>query len=109
MNKTTVAMTAIVLVVVIVVSSYGVYSLSFPSETGPQEGTITIVDQTGVTVNVTTPVERIVSIIGTEFICALGVEDKIVGRSMLTTDEEAIVPSSVLDLPVVAETSFSVN
>ena len=57
----------------------------------------------------TTPVERIVSIIGAEFICALGGEDKIVGRSMLTTDEEAIVPPSILDLPVVAETSFSVN
>jgi iron complex transport system substrate-binding protein len=109
MNKTTVAVTAIVLIVVIVVSSYGVYRLYFPSETGPQEGTITIVDQTGAAVNVTLPVERIVSIIGTEFICALGGEDKIVGRSMLTTDEEAIVPASVLDLPVVAETSFSVN
>jgi iron complex transport system substrate-binding protein len=101
--------TAIVLIVVIVVSSYGVYSFSVPSDTGSQEATITIVDQTGAAVNVTTPVERIVSIIGTELICALGGEDKIVGRSMLTTDEETIVPSSVLDLPVVAETSFSVN
>jgi iron complex transport system substrate-binding protein len=101
--------TAIILVVIIVFSSYGVYILSIPSETGPQEGTITIVDQTGAAVNVTTPVERIVSIIGTEFICALGGQDKIVGRSMLTTDEEALVPPSILDLPVVAETSFSVN
>jgi iron complex transport system substrate-binding protein len=109
MNKTTVAVTAIILVVIIVVSSYGVYRLYLPSESGPTEGTITIVDKTGAAVNVTLPVERIVSIIGTEFICALGGEDKIVGRSMLTTDEAAIVPSSVLDLPVVAESSFKVN
>lgn len=83
--------------------------LSVPSGTGSEEETITIVDQTGAAVKVTTPVERIVSIIGTEFICALGGQDKIVGRSMLTTDEEAIVPPSVLDIPIVAETSFSVN
>jgi iron complex transport system substrate-binding protein len=109
MNKTTVAATAIILVVIIVIGSYGVYTLSVPSETEPKEGTITIVDQTGAAVNVSTPVHRIVSIIGTEFICALGGQDKIVGRSMLTTDEEAIVPPSILDVPVVAETSFSVN
>ena len=109
MNKTTVAVTAIILVVVIIVSSYGVYRLYLPSEGGPQTGIITIVDNTGAEVNMTLPVERIVSIIGTEFICALGGEDKLVGRAMLTTDEAAIVPSSVLDLPEVAETSFSVN
>ena len=109
MNKTTVAVTAIIPVVVIIVSSYGVYRLYLPSEGGPQTGIITIVDNTGAEVNMTLPVERIVSIIGTEFICALGGEDKLVGRAMLTTDEAAIVPSSVLDLPEVAETSFSVN
>jgi iron complex transport system substrate-binding protein len=109
MNRTTVAATAIILAVAIVVASYGAYTLSFSSGFGPKEGTITIVDKTGASVNVTLPVGRIVSIIGTEFICALGGEDKIVGRAMLTTDEESIVPSSVLDLPVVAETSFSVN
>jgi iron complex transport system substrate-binding protein len=109
MNKTTIAVTAIILVVVIIVSSYGVYRLYLPSEGGPQEGTITIVDNTGAAVNMTLPVERIVSIIGTEFICALGGEDKLVGRAMLTTDEQAIIPSSVLDLPEVATTSFDVN
>ena len=109
MNKTTVAATAIILVVVIIVSSYGVYRLYVPSEGGPAGGTITVVDNTGAEVNLTLPVDRIVSIIGTEYICALGGEDKLVGRAMLTTDEAAIVPSSVLELPEVAETSFSVN
>ena len=109
MNKTTVAVTAVILVVVIIVSSYGVYRLYFPSEGGPAGGTITIVDNTGAKVNMTLPVERIVSIIGTEYICALGGQDKLVGRAMLTTDEAAIVPSSVLELPEVAETSFKVN
>jgi iron complex transport system substrate-binding protein len=109
MNKTTAAVTAIILVVVIVFSSYGVYRLYFPYEDGPAGGTITIIDNTGAAVNMTLPVERIVSIIGTEFICALGGEDKLVGRAMLTTDEAAIMPSSVLALPEVAETSFSVN
>jgi len=85
----------------------GVYA--YPFEPVSPKETITVVDKTGAAVNITTPVERIVAIIGTEFICALGSEDKIVGRAELTTDEEAIVPSSVLDLPVVAETSFSVN
>jgi iron complex transport system substrate-binding protein len=80
-----------------------------PTETEPEETVITVVDKTGAAVNVTKPVDRIVAIIGTEFICALGHKDKIVGRAELTTDEEAILPSSILELPVVAETSFEVN
>lgn len=57
----------------------------------------------------TLPLTRIVAIDGTDLICALGCQDQIAGRSELSSDEEAIVPQSVLDLPVVAETSFSVS
>ena len=80
MDKTTAALTAIILVVAVLVASYGVYSLYIPSENGSQSEAITIVDATGAQVNVTIPVERIVSLSSglTEVICALGCEDRIV-------------------------------
>ncbi|PVX24431.1 MAG: hypothetical protein CW691_07625 [Candidatus Bathyarchaeum sp.] len=127
----------VILLVVLIGASYGAYSLFFASEpettepentepettepedtepedtepetSEPEDTVVTVVDKTGAAVNVTLPVERIVAIAGIEFICALGCEDALVGRAELTTDEQAILPSSVLDLPVVAETSFSVN
>jgi iron complex transport system substrate-binding protein len=110
----------VILLVVIIGGSYGVYTLYFAPEptepeptetepTEPQTGTVTVVDVTGTEVNITTPVERIVALIGAEFICALGCEDKIVGRVTLTTDEEAILPSSVLELPVVGDTDSTAN
>jgi iron complex transport system substrate-binding protein len=80
-----------------------------PTEPEPHNSTVTVVDVTGVEVNVTKPVERIVALIGAEFICALGCEDKIVGRVKLTTDEEAILPPSVLELPVVGDTDYTAS
>jgi iron complex transport system substrate-binding protein len=98
-----------ILIIIIVSGTYGVYGLYFASENEPQTRNLTIIDKTGASVDITTPIERIVAIIGAEYICALGCQDKIVGRAELTTDEEFILPSSILDVPVVAETSFSVN
>jgi iron complex transport system substrate-binding protein len=106
MNKTTVALTAIVLVVVIVVSSYGVYRLYVPSEPESQKETVTVVDATGAQVNVSIPVERVVSLNRglTEMICALGCEDKIVGR-----DASSMFPASISEKPIVGQSSYEPN
>jgi iron complex transport system substrate-binding protein len=100
MKKTTVALTAIILVLIIVVSSYGVYRLYAPPETAPQKETITVEDGTGVQVAINTPVERVVTLNDglTEIICALGCEDRIVGR-----DSTSTFPSSILEKPSVGE------
>lgn len=96
----------VILVAVIICASYGAYSLSLPSEPGSQNGTVTVVDKTGVTVEVEGPIERIVNIApgAVEIICALGCGDKLVGRDSYST-----FPPSMLDVPVVAESSFSPN
>jgi iron complex transport system substrate-binding protein len=106
MNKTTVAVTAIILIVVIVVSSYGVYRLSVPSDGEPQKETVTVVDDTGAQVNVGTPVERIVCLNPglTEMICALGCEDRIVGR-----DANSLFPASISEKPIVGQNSYEPN
>jgi len=106
MNKTTAALTAIVLVVIIVVASYGIYSLYIPSENGSQSDAVTIVDATGAKVNVTLPVERIVSLNSglTEVICALGCEDRIVGR-----DASSVFPTSISEKPVAGQNSYDPN
>jgi iron complex transport system substrate-binding protein len=100
MKKTTVALTAIILVLIIVISSYGVYRFYVPPETTSQKETITVEDGTGVQVTINTPVERIVTLNDglTEIICALGCEDKIVGR-----DSTSTFPSSILEKPSVGE------
>jgi len=106
MKKTTAALTAIILVAVIVGASYGIYSLYIPSEDEPQRETITIVDATGSQVNVSTPVERIVSLNSglTEIICALGCEDRIVGR-----DASSVFPASISEKPVAGQNSYDPN
>lgn len=67
---------------------------------------ITIVDGTGKSVNISPPVERIVSITSraSEIISALGSGDKIVGR-----DSYSFFPSSLEGVPVVAESSYRPN
>ena len=106
MNKTTAAFVAIILVVVVLVASYGVYRLYVPSGIGSQDEPITIVDATGAQVNVTLPVERIVSLNPglTEIICALGCEDRIVGR-----DANSVFPASVSEKTVVGQNSYDPN
>jgi iron complex transport system substrate-binding protein len=57
-----------------------------------------------VTINL--PVERVVSLNGglTELLCALGYEDVIVGRDATSTS-----PPYILDVPIVAESSYAPN
>jgi iron complex transport system substrate-binding protein len=100
MKKTIVALTAIILVLIIIISSYGVYRLYVPPETSPQKETITVEDGTGAQVAINTPVERVVTLNDglTEIICALGCEDRIVGR-----DSTSIFPSSIVEKPSVGE------
>jgi iron complex transport system substrate-binding protein len=100
MNRTTTALAATILILIIVVSSYGAYRLSVPPEATSQKGTITVEDGTGVQVAIKTPVERIVTLNDglTEMVCALGCEDKIVGR-----DSTSTFPSSILEKPSVGE------
>jgi len=106
MNKTTAAFAAIILVVVVLVASYSVYSLYVPSGNGSHGEAVTIVDATGAQVNVTLPVERVVSLNPglTEIICALGCEDRIVGR-----DGQSVFPPSVSEKPVVGQNSYDPN
>ena len=125
----------VILIVVIIGGSFGVYSLYFapestepeptdtepteaepteteptetePTETEPTEPepeVVTVVDATGASVNVTVPVERIITLNAglTEMLCALGAEDLIVGRS-----ETSNFPDSVLEIPVVGPSSSS--
>ena len=110
MKKKIAVLSAIIIILVIAALAYTTL-VYIPSEAAPKKKTITIVDGTpgtGVYVEVEVPVERIVSIIATEIICLLERGDRIVGRGMLTADVEAILPSSILELPVVGS-SFSPN
>ncbi|PVX25558.1 MAG: hypothetical protein CW716_07790, partial [Candidatus Bathyarchaeum sp.] len=105
----------VILLVVIIGGSYGAYTTFLSSEPSPETNepetptTVTVVDVTDTEVTVTKPVNRIVAMIGAEFLSALGCEDKIVGRVKLSTDEESILPQSVIDLPVVGDTDSSAS
>lgn len=102
MKKTIVALIAIVLIVIIAGSTYGVYTLNQPaSPTSYPEGTIiTVVDPNGDTVNVPQPVGSIVCLdsIATEIVCALGCENRIIG-----VDTSSVFPPSVAQIPTVGE------
>jgi len=106
MKKTTAVVSVIIIVLVIVALAYTTYRLYVPSETGPQKETVTIVDATGVHVEVKVPVERIVCLSNglTEIICILGGEDRIVGR-----DSTSTFPPSILEKPVVGKSAYNPN
>ncbi|MFZ7138067.1 MAG: ABC transporter substrate-binding protein [archaeon] len=105
----------VILLVVIIGGSYGAYSVFFTPELSDEPNapetpvTVTVVDVTDTEVTITKPVNRVVAMIGAEFISALGCEDKIVGRVKLSTDEESILPQSVKDLPVVGDTDSTAS
>ena len=66
--------------------------------------TVTIVDYTGRSVEVPSPVETMISLssYASEILCALGGVDKIVGRDSYST-----YPPSLDDLPIVGQSSYS--
>ena len=66
--------------------------------------TVTIIDDRGQSVNIPVPVERIVSMgqYWSELICALGAGDSIVGRCSYSN-----FPASLMDVPVVAVSSYN--
>lgn len=78
----------------------------YAEETTLPSDTVTIVDGTGESVDVSRPVMRIVSITSrtSEIICALDAGERIVGR-----DSYSIVPKSLEDVPVVAGSSYTPN
>jgi len=105
MKKRTVVLSVAIIVLVIAALAYATL-VYVPSETAPEKETITVVDVLGVAVEVEVPVERIISLASdlSEIICALGSEDKIVGR-----DATSIFPPSILEKPVVGESSYNPN
>jgi iron complex transport system substrate-binding protein len=66
--------------------------------------TITIVDYTGKSVEVPSPVETVISLssYASEILCALGGGDKIIGRDSYST-----YPPDLEDLPIVGQSSYS--
>ncbi len=68
--------------------------------------TMTVVDGAGRNVTLTVPVNRVISVNSglTEMLCALGCEDKIVGR-----DASSTLPPSVLKVAVVGDNSYLPN
>ena len=103
MKKTTIAIIAVILVVVIAGSTYGViYSLNQGSSgTNNPEGTVlTIVDPNGDTVKIKQPVKTVVCLDAgaTEIVCALGCENRIIG-----IDTSSDFPPSVTKITNVGE------
>lgn len=102
MKKTTIAIIAVVLIVIITGSTYGVYTLNqvTPENTTPEGNVLTIVSPNGDTVKITQPVETIVSLdaIATEIVCALGCEDRLIG-----VDTSSDFPPSVTQITKVGE------
>ncbi|MCW4034132.1 MAG: ABC transporter substrate-binding protein [Candidatus Bathyarchaeota archaeon] len=112
------------LLVVIISATYGAYSLFFTTETEdpetedpetedpetedptPENTTIVITDVQGVEVNVTLPVNKLVTLTGgvTEIVYALGAGDKLVGRDSYST-----FPNATSEVPVVSESSGGLN
>jgi iron complex transport system substrate-binding protein len=106
MKKTTMALIAVALILLITMSSYKVYTLNqSPSEKTQQGKVLTIVDPNGDTVNITKPVKTVVCLdsIATELVCALGCENRIVG-----VDTSSIFPPSMADKKQFGE-SYSPN
>jgi iron complex transport system substrate-binding protein len=76
----------------------------------PPPTSVVVTDATGAAVNISLPVNRIVCLTSAETVYALGGGDKIVGiAGMLTTDVQAILPASILGLPVVGDTDTAPN
>lgn len=66
----------------------------------PKPQNLTYTDVTGVNVTVKLPVNRIVTIMATDLVVAIGGQSKIVGRGNIDDQGLATLPSSVKDIPV---------
>ncbi|XHH07794.1 MAG: ABC transporter substrate-binding protein [Candidatus Bathyarchaeia archaeon] len=76
----------------------------------PSPTSVVVDDATGAQVNISLPVNRIVCLTSAETVCALGGGSKIVGiAGMLTTDVKAVLPASILNLPLVGDRDTSPN
>ncbi len=76
------------------------------SSSQTQKTIITITDGKDKSVEVACPVDKVISITSgaSEIICALGAEEKIVGR-----DSYSVFPASLKKVPVMAESSYTPN
>lgn len=73
-------------------------------------GPVTVTDANGAKVTVQLPVSRIICFTTAETVCGLGAGNKIIGiAGMLTTDVKAVLPASILELPVVGDRDSSPN
>jgi iron complex transport system substrate-binding protein len=91
-------------------STSGSTELSKPIPLLEPTGPVTVVDANGANVTVNLPVNRIVCLTSVETVYALGGGSKIVGiAGMLTTEVKAVLPSSILSLPVVGDRDTSPN
>jgi len=111
MNKNFVLF-GVVFGVIICVLCVGVYTPSSPDRlTNPDAlDFVTVIDATGVEVTVPHPVNRIVCLSSIETVYALGAGDKIIAiTGMLTTDIKEILPSHILELPIVGDTDSAPN
>lgn len=92
---------AIALILIIVASAFELYTYHGSGQLTYAKGqVISITDDNGDVVNITEPVTRIVCIdsYSTTIICALGAENRLVGRDALST-----FPSSVLNITSIGE------
>lgn len=66
----------------------------------PKPQNITYTDVTGYNTTVKVPVNRVVTIMATDLVVAIGGQSKIVGRSYIDDEGLASLPASVKDIPV---------
>lgn len=82
---------------------------STPTPT-PRPTSVVVDDANGAQINVTLPVKRIICLTSAEIVCALGASDLIVGRvGMLTSDAQAVLPPSIMQLPNVGDADTAPN
>ncbi|MCW3998674.1 MAG: ABC transporter substrate-binding protein [Candidatus Bathyarchaeota archaeon] len=102
MKKITIAILAVVLIVIIAGSTYGVYTLNQGASDNatPEGNVLTIVDPNGDTVKISQPVKTVVCLdaVATEIVCALGCQSRIIG-----IDTSSDFPPSITAVPNVGE------
>jgi iron complex transport system substrate-binding protein len=106
MNRTNLIVIVVIAVLGISVVAYAANTFVTTSEPEEETGSYYVIDTKGNNVTINLPVEKVVSLNSglTELICALGNQDKLVGRNSGST-----FPYSVLDIPVAGESSASPN